>query len=382
MYPSTTTRPDSTIAGAPAPFLAIRGIGKRFRDVVALRSVDVDIRQGEFFTLLGPSGCGKTTLLRIIGGFERPSQGSILLNGRDLGNAPPEARPSNMVFQSYALFPHMSVRENVAYGLRTAGVPRHEIARRVSAALGLVGLETLGERPVRALSGGQQQRVALVRALVNEPEVLLLDEPLGALDLQLRKRMQVELRAIQERLGTTFIYVTHDQQEALSLSHRIALMNHGRLVQLGSPREVYDCPQTRFVAEFVGDATLLGGSVVSAAGEQVQVRLNCSGLSRPFRHHSATELATGDTVCVALRPEHLRLVEPGEELARGTLVRTIFLGDTTRHEVRLNSGDIVQVQAGGDEPALGSEVAVGAVPGGGVAVKDDTRALPEAAAAA
>lgn len=377
MHVPTTERPDTTAVTSVSPLLSIRGVGKRFRDIVALHSVDVDIRQGEFFTLLGPSGCGKTTLLRIIGGFERPSHGSILLNGRELGNAPPEARPSNMVFQSYALFPHMSVRDNVAYGLRTAGVRRDEIARRVAGVLGLVGLEALGERPVRALSGGQQQRVALVRALVNEPQVLLLDEPLGALDLQLRKRMQEELRAIQDRLGTTFIYVTHDQEEALSLSHRIALMNHGRLIQVGAPREVYDCPQTRFVAEFVGDATLLGGSVVTSGADQVAVRLDCSGAIHPFRHHSSTELAEGSTVAVALRPEHLRLVEPGEELVRGTLARTVFLGETSRHEVQLSSGQVAQIQANGDAPPIGSEVAVGVIAGGGVAVQDDQSAVPE-----
>jgi spermidine/putrescine ABC transporter ATP-binding subunit len=346
-----------------------------------LHDVDVDISRGEFFTLLGPSGCGKTTLLRIIGGFERPSHGSILLSGRDLGDAPPESRPSNMVFQSYALFPHMTVWENVAYGLRTAGVRRDAVNGRVTAALELVGLEPLAQRAVRALSGGQQQRVALVRALVNEPKVLLLDEPLGALDLQLRKRMQEELRAIQARLGTTFIYVTHDQQEALSLSHRIALMNHGRLVQVGSPREVYDCPQTRFVAEFVGDASLLSGNVQASNGHEVDVRLDCSGVTHRFRHHSREDLSEHSSVVVALRPEHLRLVEPAEALAHGTLLRTIFLGDTSRHEIRLESGDVMQVRAEGQQPEQGTAVAIGAVPGGGVAVRDDEPAVPEPAAA-
>jgi spermidine/putrescine transport system ATP-binding protein len=364
------------------PLLSIRGVGKRFRDVVALHEVDLDIRRGEFFTLLGPSGCGKTTLLRIIGGFERPSDGSIRLDGRELGAAPPESRPSNMVFQSYALFPHMTVWENVAYGLRTAGVDRDAVARRVSGALEMVGLEPLAARSVRALSGGQQQRVALVRALVNEPEVLLLDEPLGALDLQLRKRMQEELRAIQARLGTTFIYVTHDQQEALSMSHRVALMNHGRVIQLGTPREVYHAPQTRFVAEFVGDASLLPGEVRSADGGTVKVRLDCSGATRSFRHHGAAKLSPGDHVFVALRPEHLEVVQRSGPLAEGTLLRTIFLGDTSRHEVRLNSGDVVQVRASAhDATHVGASVAVDTAPGGGVAVRDDEAAVPEPAGA-
>jgi spermidine/putrescine transport system ATP-binding protein len=366
-------------ADSTPPLLSIRGIGKRFRDVVALHDVNIDIDRGEFFTLLGPSGCGKTTLLRIIGGFERPSHGSVLLDGRDLGHAPPESRPSNMVFQSYALFPHMTVSENVAYGLRTSGIRGNELQQRVSTALELVGLEPLAQRAVRALSGGQQQRVALVRALVNEPTVLLLDEPLGALDLQLRKRMQEELRAIQGRLGTTFIYVTHDQEEALSLSHRVALMNHGDLIQVGSPREVYDCPTTRFVAEFVGDASLLGGDVQASHGDHVDVRLNCSGVTQRFRHHGAEGLAPGSRVAVALRPEHLTLVASQEALVRGTLLRTIFLGDTSRHEIRLESGELVHVRAEAGGPELGTPVAVGVVPGGGVAVHDDEPAVPEPA---
>lgn len=287
-----------------------------------------------------------------------------------------------MVFQSYALFPHMSVWENVAYGLRTAGVDRNATARRVSNALEMVGLEPLAGRAVRALSGGQQQRVALVRALVNEPEVLLLDEPLGALDLQLRKRMQEELRAIQARLGTTFIYVTHDQQEALSMSHRVALMNHGRVIQLGSPQEVYDAPQTRFVAEFIGDASLLPGEVRSADGATVEVRLDCSGATRSFRHYGSAELSPQDRVLVALRPEQLEIVRRSDVLAEGTLLRTIFLGDTSRHEVRLNTGDLVLVRASAHQaPDPGSTVAIDAAPGGGVAVRDDEPAVPEPSAA-
>jgi spermidine/putrescine transport system ATP-binding protein len=368
--------------GAGAAQLSLRSVAKRFGDVVALHHVDLDIERGEFFTLLGPSGCGKTTLLRIIGGFERPSEGSVLIDGRDVTGAPPESRPSNMVFQSYALFPHMTVAENVAYGLRTARVRGAEVSRRVASALELVGLEALADRSVRALSGGQQQRVALVRALVNEPEVLLLDEPLGALDLQLRKRMQDELRSIQARLGTTFVYVTHDQEEALALSHRIALMSHGHLVQVGSARDVYEQPRTRFVAEFVGDATLLPGRVEQTRGKDVDVRLDCSGAVCRFRHYVAEGLKAGERVAVALRPQHLALAARDDGgVAEGVLEATVFLGDQSRHEVRLDDGKVVHVRAGDErpEPAAGDRVRVAVLPDHGVAVRDDEPAVPEPA---
>ena len=237
-----------------------------------MRSVDLAVAEGEFLTLLGPSGCGKSTLLRMVGGFELPSRGRVLLRGGDLTTAVPEVRPFNMVFQSYALFPHMTVAENVSYGPRIAGDDSDEVKRRVRDALELVHLRDFGERSVAELSGGQQQRVALARALVNEPEVLLLDEPLGALDLQLRRWLQDELRSIQRRLGTTFVYVTHDQEEALTLSHRIAVMERGELVQVSDIREVYERPATRFVAEFVGSTNLVDCTAVDDRSGRAAVR--------------------------------------------------------------------------------------------------------------
>ncbi|MDQ4005013.1 MAG: ATP-binding cassette domain-containing protein, partial [Actinomycetota bacterium] len=238
---------------------------KRFDDVVAVDGISLDIPAGEFFSLLGPSGCGKTTTLRLIGGFERPDEGRILLDGADMAQTPPHRRPVNTVFQSYALFPHLSVRENVAFGLRFHGASKAETERRVGSALDLVQLGALGERMPGQLSGGQQQRVALARALVLDPEVLLLDEPLGALDAKLRKALQIELKAIQERVGITFVYVTHDQEEALTMSDRVAVMAEGHVVQVGPPREVYDEPADAYVADFLGVSNLMDARALGAA---------------------------------------------------------------------------------------------------------------------
>ena len=246
---------------------------KRFGEVRAVDGVTLDIRTAEFFSLLGPSGCGKTTTLRMIGGFELPTAGRILLRDRDVTDDPPDKRPVNMVFQQYALFPHLDVAANIAFGLRRRNVARTEIARRVGEALELVQLEGYDRRKPSALSGGQQQRVALARALVNRPNVLLLDEPLGALDLKLRRQLQVELKRIQAEVGITFVYVTHDQEEALTMSDRIAVMHAGRVEQLGTPEELYERPATRFVADFIGTTNLLSGSVESTAGGTAIVRL-------------------------------------------------------------------------------------------------------------
>jgi ABC-type Fe3+/spermidine/putrescine transport system ATPase subunit len=251
----------------------LRGVTKRFGDVAAVDALDLGVRRGEFLSLLGPSGCGKTTTLRLIAGFEQPDEGEILIGGRDVAGLPPYRRDVNTVFQSYALFPHLTVLENVAYGLKQRRVPRAERHARAHAALELVQLPEHGDRKPRQLSGGQQQRVALARALVLEPQVLLLDEPLGALDLRVRKRLQIELKRIQERVGITFVYVTHDQEEALAMSDRVAVMNEGRIEQLAPPREIYDSPATPFVTDFIGETNLvrLGGSTVALRPERLRV---------------------------------------------------------------------------------------------------------------
>src|SRR6187397_2918904 len=250
-----------------APEIRLVDLAKHFRDVRAVDGVSLDIGAGEFFSLLGPSGCGKTTTLRMIGGFELPTGGRIELRGRDVTNDPPDKRPVNMVFQNYALFPHLDVGENIAFGLRRKNVDKADIKRRVHEALDLVHLAGYEKRKPNQLSGGQQQRVALARALVNRPNVLLLDEPLGALDLKLRRQLQIELKRIQSEVGITFVYVTHDQEEALTMSDRIAVMHQGRVEQLGTPEELYERPQTRFVADFIGTTNLLAGAIESIDGE-------------------------------------------------------------------------------------------------------------------
>src|SRR6186997_963154 len=265
--------------------ISLEDVGKRFGDVVAVRETNLDIRDGEFFSMLGPSGCGKTTTLRMIAGFEVPDEGRVVLRGADVTNVPPNQRNVNTVFQHYALFPHMSVVDNVSFGLELKRVPRGERRDRVKQMLQVVQLEGMEKRKPQQLSGGQQQRVALARALVNRPAALLLDEPLGALDVKLRKQMQLELKRIQSELGTTFVYVTHDQDEALSMSDRIAVMNHGRVEQIAGPREIYEHPATAFVADFIGSLNaldftvdeLVGGYAVMRVGEADRVVLPVGG---------------------------------------------------------------------------------------------------------
>src|SRR5690349_21656376 len=252
------------------PSVELRSVTKRFDDLVAVDDLSLDLAAGEFFTLLGPSGCGKTTTLRMIAGFERPSEGEIRIEGVDVAGAPPHRRPTNTVFQSYALFPHLSVEDNVAFGLRRKRIARDEIAGRVAAELERVGLSAEAKRRPAQLSGGMQQRVALARALVNLPKVLLLDEPLGALDLKLRKGLQVELKRIQREVGITFVYVTHDQEEALTMSDRIAVMSRGRVEQVGTPEEVYERPATTFVAGFIGVSNLMPASVAPPGEVQLE----------------------------------------------------------------------------------------------------------------
>jgi putative spermidine/putrescine transport system ATP-binding protein len=305
-------------AGDATPAVRLEGVAKRYGEVVAVDGVDLDVRDGEFFSMLGPSGSGKTTTLRMIAGFEMPTAGRVLLHGRDVTNVPPFDRDVNTVFQDYALFPHLSVGDNVAYGLMVRKVPKAERTARVADALRMVRLEGYDKRKPAQLSGGQRQRVALARALVNRPRVLLLDEPLGALDLKLREEMQIELKAIQQQVGITFIYVTHDQEEALTMSDRLAVFNAGRIEQLGSPAEVYERPKTRFVAGFVGTSNLLTGEVAQAV--------------------------LGRSGTYTIRPEKIHLQErerpvgPDETGAVGVVQDVIYVGPDTRYVVTLEAG--------------------------------------------
>jgi spermidine/putrescine transport system ATP-binding protein len=283
---STTSRPVETSSPRVShqrSSIELRGLYKFFGEVPAVNGIDLDVREGEFLTLLGPSGCGKTTTLRIIGGFELPSAGEVSIGGELMDGRPPYRRPVNTVFQNYALFPHMTVGQNVSYGLEMAGVPKAERQQRVAQALEMVRLPHVEKRRPAELSGGQQQRVALARALVNRPAVLLLDEPLGALDLKLRKAMQLELKQLNREVGATFVYVTHDQEEALTMSDRIAVMNEGRILQLGTPGEIYEQPRNRFVADFIGQTNFLDVDVVGVDGDVVAVDLPGSGRLRVLR---------------------------------------------------------------------------------------------------
>ncbi len=319
----------------------LRDVVKSFGDVNAVDHVSLQIRDGEFFSMLGPSGCGKTTTLRIIAGFEFPTSGDVLLHGRSIGQTPPFQRNVNTVFQSYALFPHMSVADNVAFGLQMKQVAARDIADRVSGALELVRLGTFAERRPRQLSGGQQQRVALARALVNRPEVLLLDEPLGALDQKLRKEMQIELKQMQEQVGITFIFVTHDQEEALTMSDRIAVMSNGKALQIGTPTEIYERPNCKFVADFIGESNFIDARVtaITSAGPQIQVALETDdGLML----HAISErpIGVGSAATVCVRPEKISLSpqEPGPGTAncfKVTVDRVAYIGSDTRIDVRL-----------------------------------------------
>lgn len=307
-------------------------VTKRFGDVAAVDEVNLSVGDGEFFSLLGPSGCGKTTTLRLIAGFEYPTSGSLTIHGVEMGLLPPNERPVNTVFQSYALFPHMSVEDNVAFGLQMKKVASAEISERVGRVLDQVQLRHRATSRPSQLSGGQRQRVALARALVNEPEVLLLDEPLGALDLKLRQSMQVELKDLQARVGITFIYVTHDQEEALTMSDRIGVMDNGRLLQVGEPASIYEHPTSRFVAGFIGDINLIDAKV--AGPDEVQLSNGRSlGIS--------TQMAPGSSVTLALRPERLELYDPDEAIPDnhfrlpGKVSRKLYYGDAFYYDVEV-----------------------------------------------
>ncbi len=317
------------------------GVVKRFGDVVAVEELHLSIADGEFFSLLGPSGCGKTTTLRMIAGLEFPTEGSIRVHGFDMGLRPPNERPINTVFQSYALFPHMTVAGNIAFGLEMKKVPKSQVKERVERTIDLVRLAGMEDRKPRQLSGGQQQRVALARALVNEPQVLLLDEPLGALDLKLREAMQLELRDLQQRVGITFIYVTHDQEEALTMSNRIGVMNHGRLLQVGPPEEIYERPADRFVAGFIGETNFIDGKVVEDGRVSIADGLVVGAV---------TTSAPGTDVTLLLRPESVTIygsehdVPAGLVRLEGKVRRRLYYGDTLYYEVDLDAGPLVDAR--------------------------------------
>jgi spermidine/putrescine transport system ATP-binding protein len=312
---------------------------KRFGEVVAVNDVSLRIEDGEFFSLLGPSGCGKTTTLRMIAGLETVTEGEILLRGETMKEMPPFRRPVNTVFQNYALFPHLSVERNVSFGLEMKKVPKEEIENRVAEALEMVRMPDMAKRRPKQLSGGQQQRIALARALVNRPEVLLLDEPLGALDLKLRKAMQLELKQLQEQVGITFIYVTHDQEEALTMSDRIAVMNRGLVLQIGTPEEIYERPTTRFVADFIGETNFLEGTVSDINGEAIDVSLD---EYTTVKVHSNLSVHKGQKVGVVIRPEKISLASTG--MLEGRVLETIYIGTDTRYIIRLKDNTSITVR--------------------------------------
>ncbi len=310
------------------PFLQITSVTKRFGGVTAVDAVNLAVARGEFFSLLGPSGCGKTTLLRMIAGFEYPTSGDIFLEGKRITDEPPNKRPSNMVFQSYAIFPHLNVFDNIAYGLRKDRLPREELARRVDESLAMIKLEGFGYRRADELSGGQRQRVALARALVRRPTMLLLDEPLGALDKRLREAMQIELRQLQKSVGITFIFVTHDQEEALSMSDRIAVMSGGRILQVATPRELYEAPNCREVADFIGTINFFHGSVKSRQDGVALIDAGPLGLIR------AANVPTGDRALIAIRPEKISL-DSGSGQVKGTVATAAYLGERSHYLIRV-----------------------------------------------
>ncbi|NCC37074.1 MAG: ABC transporter ATP-binding protein, partial [Chloroflexia bacterium] len=317
-------------------FLLFDRVSKRFDQDWAVRELTLAIRQGEVFSLLGPSGCGKTTLLRICAGFEQPDSGRVLLQGRDITALPPHKRPVNTVFQNYALFPHLTLRQNVAFGLKLEKLPRRDIDRQVEAMLELVQLREQGDKKPHQISGGQKQRVAIARALVKRPKVLLLDEPLAALDLKLRKRMLIELDEIHDEVGTTFVYVTHDQSEAMSLSDRLAVMNDGQIEQVGTPVEVYEAPESSFTAAFIGDTNFFEGRVVAQEGDYC--RLAIEGLGEVWCYNDRGR-RQGELVYLSVRPEKMRLSRQPLELGRnrfsGRVEDKVYLGGESRFWVRV-----------------------------------------------
>ena len=339
----------STLPDPAPPYVRLEAVSKRFGDFPAVDAVSLEIRRGEIFCLLGGSGSGKTTLLRMLAGFETPSGGHIYIDGEDMSAVPPYERPVNMMFQSYALFPHMTVERNVAFGLEQERIGREQVRRRVAEILAIVQMTPYAGRRPHQLSGGQRQRVALARALVKRPKLLLLDEPLAALDRKLRERTQFELRNIQERLGVTFIVVTHDQEEAMTLATRMGVMDRGRIVQVGTPAEIYESPANRFVADFIGSVNLLEGRVAGVGADGLTIR--CEPFGCTVRAAQRAECAADDTVWAAIRPEKITLTAaspPGEaELrhnqVRGKVREVAYMGDVSICLVEIDSGKVLRV---------------------------------------
>ena len=325
------------------PLLEIQGVSKKFGDFIAVNNVDLDIYQGELFCLLGGSGCGKTTLLRMLAGFEKPSSGQIFIDGQDMLDVPPYKRPTNMMFQNYALFPHMTVEKNIAFGLVQDGLAKTEISDKIDSILKLVELQDYKKRHPQQLSGGQRQRVALARALVKQPKLLLLDEPLGALDKKLREQTQFELMNIQDKVGVTFVVVTHDQEEAMTLSTRIAVMDKGRFIQTGTPTEIYEYPRDRFVADFIGSANILDGKVFSNFEGMIEVSTHLGKFS--FKINS--NISKGTNLFVGLRPEKISISKATSKPKNttGYIDDIGYFGNTSRYKVRLDEGQIIDVTA-------------------------------------
>jgi len=327
------------------PFIKLRSVSKKFGEFTAVDNIDLDIYKGELFSLLGGSGCGKTTLLRMLAGFEPPSSGTIYIDGVDMTDVPPYARPINMMFQSYALFPHMTVEQNVAYGLKRDKIPKHEIKRRVDEILSMVELSDFIKRKPHQLSGGQRQRVALARALVKRPKVLLLDEPLGALDKRLREQTQFELINIQDQLGVTFVVVTHDQEEAMTLSTRMAMMDAGKFQQIGTPSEVYEYPESRLVANFIGSANMFEGRVSQSGPDHVVVASKELGVE--FNTEHTNSIIEGTKVWIAVRPENITLSKTALDVTKnqlkGVVVDIGYHGKTSTYRIRISNDQIIEV---------------------------------------
>lgn len=338
-------------------YISIRNVDKFFGTFQAINNVSIDIRQGEFFSLLGSSGCGKTTLLRMLAGFEMPTSGEIFVDGQPMSGVPPHQRPVNMVFQSYAIFPHLNVRDNIAYGLRKQKLPRAKRDAMVDEMLELIKLPEYGDRKANQLSGGQRQRIALARALILRPKVLLLDEPLGALDKQLREQMQLELRALQKTVGITFVFVTHDQEEALTLSDRIAVMADGRDLQVDTPTRLYESPVDRDVANFIGTMNFFDGKVTDIADGTASV--DVKGLGQVLTTNFGPKLRPGDDVCIAIRPEKLNLTEceprGAGNKSQGQMDKAAYLGERSHYYVRLNgASQLIAISAQNRQRAEGT----------------------------